>query len=221
MNSNETNNILAPLITCEGIDGSGKSTFAKRLFDYLIDEKRSVFLTKEPGGTKFGKNIRQILQHHDEPINPISEFLLFAADRAHHVKTVVEPFTKKGTWIISDRMHDSSLAYQGYGRGLSIEQINYVNQWALQEMKQDITIYLQIDPKIANERINSRNEIKTRFEQEDEDFWYRVIDGFESIFATRKNVITVDATATPEEILDQVINNSLFLNLMESYAAQQ
>jgi len=88
-------------------------------------------------------------------------------------------------------------------------------------MKQDITIYLQIDPKIANERINSRNEIKTRFEQEDEDFWYRVIDGFESIFATRKNVITVDATATPEEILDQVINNSLFLNLMESYAAQQ
>ncbi|MBL4587968.1 dTMP kinase [Candidatus Babeliales bacterium] len=220
MNSIENRKKPAPLISCEGIDGSGKSTLVRLLLDYLTKKNLSVFLTKEPGGTRLGKNIRQILQHHDEPINPMSEFLLFAADRADHIKTVVQPLIQKGTWVISDRMHDSSVAYQGYGRGISVEHIHHVNQWALQGVEQDITIYLKIDPQTAHERINARNETKTRFEQETEEFWHSVIDGFESIFSKRNNVITVDAKKSSADIFIDVINHPLFINLLESDAVQ-
>jgi dTMP kinase len=209
----------APLITCEGIDGSGKSTICKMLSKHLTDQNIQTILTKEPGGTPFGLQLRNILQHSTEPISPIAEFLLFAADRAHHLASIVKPALQKGTWVISDRMHDSSVAYQGYGRSLDLNIINQTNKIALQGIEPTITLYLKIDPEKAHMRINQRNEEKTRFEQEKKDFWLRVIGGFETIFATRSNVIVLDATKTPEEIMTELLTHQLWKNLIDHYAA--
>ncbi len=209
----------APLITCEGIDGSGKSTICKMLSKHLTDQNIQNILTKEPGGTPFGLQLRNILQHSPEPINSIAEFLLFAADRAHHIESVVKPALQKGTWVLSDRMHDSSVAYQGYGRSLDLTIINQINRIALQGIEPTITIYLRIDPEQADARINQRNEEKTRFEQEKKDFWLRVTHGFETIFKARNNVIILDATKTPEEIMTELMAHALWQNLIHHNAA--
>ena len=137
------------LITIEGIDGSGKSTLAKNLTTYLQREYETV-LTKEPGGSALGKQLRTLLQTQPVPITPLAEYLLFAADRAQHFHEVIIPNLKKGRIIISDRMADSSIVYQGYGRGLDREKIKYVNQWAMQGVQPDITFYVQHYPTTGN-----------------------------------------------------------------------
>ncbi len=209
----------APLITCEGIDGSGKSTICKLLSKQLADQNIQNILTKEPGGTPFGLQLRNILQHSTESISPIAEFLLFAADRAHHIESVVKPALKKGIWIISDRMHDSSVAYQGYGRSLDLKIINQTNNIALQGIEPTITLYLRIDPEIADARINQRNEEKTRFEQEKKDFWLRVTNGFETIFAKRNNVIILNARNNPQEIMTELTTHKLWKELIDNHVA--
>src|SRR3972149_5899470 len=123
------------LITLEGIDGSGKSTLAKKMADTL----HNVVLTKEPGGSALGKKLREILQMQPVPITPIAEFLLFAADRAQHFDEVVIPALEQNKIVISDRMADSSLVYQGYGRGINMENIKLVNKWVMQDITPDIT----------------------------------------------------------------------------------
>jgi dTMP kinase len=209
------------LISVEGIDGSGKSTICSLLYKYLIAQKKEVLLTKEPGGTELGKTIREILQHQTTPLDPIAEFLLFAADRAQHINTIIKPALQKSMWVVSDRMHDSSLAYQGYGRGLPLEKITMVNEWAMSPLTPDLTIYLRLDPEIAHERISLRNEKKTRFENEKKEFWTKITTGFEAIFKTHPCCIIVNANQTPEQIIDQIITHPLFVRLMNqgSHAA--
>ncbi len=190
------------LITIEGIDGSGKSTLAKNLTTYLQHEYETV-LTKEPGGSALGKQLRTLLQTQPVPITPLAEYLLFAADRAQHFHEVIIPNLKKGNIIISDRMADSSIVYQGYGRGLDREKIKYVNQWAMQGIQPDITFYVRITPQQAMERIQQRNIHLTVFEQEQKEFTERLVTGFDTIFATRTNVITLDGMHTPEQLTEQ------------------
>lgn len=202
------------LITCEGIDGAGKSTICKLLAAHLTAQSIPVLLTKEPGSTPLGLELRNMVQHRHDNIAPIAEFLLFAADRAQHFNTVVEPALADCKIVISDRMGDSSLAYQGYGRGLSIEMISSINRWAMGNSTPDITLYLTIDPQLAHERITSRNQDKTRFEKEDAEFWDRVTHGFETIFSTRSNVIYLDATMSPQELLDEIIYHPIFTEAM-------
>ena len=158
------------LIALEGIDGSGKSTLSKQLDRTLHAHGIKTLLTKEPGATDIGKNIRMLITSEHTSLNQRAEFLLFAADRAQHFSEVVIPALHEGYVVISDRMADSSLAYQGFGGQLDCNMIEQVNQWAMQEISPDLVVYLRLSRQQAQERISQRQEKKTPFEQEHHDY---------------------------------------------------
>lgn len=191
------------LIVLEGIDGSGKTTLAQRLAQMLQEQAYEVVLTREPGGTEFGKNLRQLLQHSTVRPLPEAEFLLFAADRMQHIASVVKPALQKGSVVISDRMSDSSMAYQGYGRGIDRNMIATVNTWALAGVEPDLIIYIKLDWQTALQRIEKNRGELTAFEKEKQEFFERVAQGFDTIFKNRTNVITLDGNQTPENIFKQ------------------
>lgn len=188
------------LITLEGIDGCGKSTLAASLNKILIDEGHDVLLTKEPGGTKFGMGLRSILAEQKEKLTPKTEFLLFASDRAAHIE-YIRPYLERGFIVISDRMADSSLAYQGFGRGLDLGMIDAINKWAMGGIAPDLTFYLRVDLETALHRIAARRETLSAFEKEEKSFLLNVIDGYEKIFSSRSNVIILDGKKSANEVL--------------------
>ncbi len=192
------------LITIEGIDGSGKSSASQALYTAL-KANYEVILTKEPGATTLGKQLRTLLHERTFPLTPQAEFLLFAADRAQHIQEVVLPALQNGTIVISDRMADSSLAYQGYGRGLSTDWIQKINDWAMNTITPDLIVYLEIDYLTAHKRLSERQEKLTTFEQEQTAFFERVIKGFETIFHNCSNVITIDAASSPDTVHTAII----------------
>jgi dTMP kinase len=194
------------LLTLEGIDGSGKSSVAKALYQALTERGFPVVLTKEPGGTPLGAFLRGILQERKFAVCPQAEFLLFAADRAQHMCQVVEPALSEGKIVISDRMADSSRAYQGFGRGLNEQFIKQVNNWAMRSLQPDLTLYLRLDYKTAAERLSKRNEKITAFEKEKAAFFERVIHGFDTIFKERSNVITLDSTQPLEAVIAEALD---------------
>lgn len=196
---------MSYLITIEGIDGSGKSLLAQNLHKALLEKKLDAMLTQEPGGSKLGQKLRHILHEEKENVCDLSEFLLFASDRAQHFEQIIIPALNEGKIIISDRMADSSLAYQGYGRNLNVEMIKSVNKWAMQNIKPNLTIYVKIDAQTALDRVFKRKETLTSFEKEKTDFWQKVINGYEEIFKDRKNVVTIDGKMSPEEVLKEVV----------------
>lgn len=177
-------------IAIEGIDGSGKSTLAKNLHELLTQKKYHSLLTRQPGGTELGKKLRTLLQHQDTPLNPKAEYLLFAADRAQHMSEIIKPYIEQKYIVISDRMADSSIAYQGFARGLSIELITQINSWALDNTYPDITIFVHIPVDIAFERLHKRNIAISAFEKKE--FLQKVSDGFTQIYAQKNNVIQLD-----------------------------
>ncbi len=191
------------LIAIEGIDGSGKSTFASGLAERLrnslipttLAKNQEIILTKEPGGTPLGKQLREILQQQTTPLNPKAEFLLFAADRAQHFQDVIIPALNNNHIVISDRMHISSLVYQGYGRGLDLELLKTINSWAMNGYTPDLIFYLKIDEDTAKQRIMTRNKKLTSFEKEKESFMQALITGFDDLL-----------------INNSLINNSLINN---------
>jgi dTMP kinase len=191
-------------IAIEGIDGSGKSTLAKNLTAYLQQDGYETMLTKEPGGTPLGLQLRAILQTKNTPVNTKAEFLLFAADRAQHFTDTIMPALNKNIIVISDRLNDSSIAYQGYGRGLDIETLKYINRWAMNDIKPDLTLFVKVDTDIAFERIKARKEELTDFEKE-RDFMSRVACGFLQMYKKRTDVIQLDGNKREEEILKDAI----------------
>lgn len=182
------------LISIEGIDGSGKTSLAKGMAKGLQALGYSVLLTQEPGGTTLGSTLREMLHTQKTIICDEAEFLLFAAARAQHFHELIVPELEKGSLVISDRLADSSLAYQGYGRQLDKKMITEINTWAMHNIEPFLTIYLKLDLATALQRIETRSEKRTSFEQETFAFWQRVIAGYEEIFAARGNVVTLDAT---------------------------
>lgn len=192
------------LIAIEGIDGSGKSTLAKRLFEH-ISLTRKALLTKEPGDSALGTKIRAIVQQQDVPVCPKAEYLLFAADRAQHFDEVVIPALQEGTCVISDRMADSSLVYQGFARGLDINIIKTVNAWAMNNRAPDITIFVCLDPAKAHERLLARNETLTAFEREHEAFMQKVHDGFCSLYQNRNDVILINGEHDEQTVLHNAL----------------
>ena len=198
------------LITFEGIDGCGKTTLARAVCAALglhrNDEKLTgIVFTKEPGDTALGQSLRTILQKQKEMVCDLAEFLLFAADRAQHFEQVIIPKLKSGAWVVADRLADSSLAYQGYGRGIDIAHISATNAWAMQDVEPDLTIYVRIDIETALERIVQRNQELTTFELEKHAFWQRVITGYETIFAKRSTVLVIDGKLTTEQQVAQIM----------------
>lgn len=193
------------LCALEGIDGSGKSSLAKALRD-ILSYKFSVVLTKEPGGTAFGQYIRSLVQNPATPLSPRAEFLLFAADRAQHFEELVLPALTNGMLVISDRMADSAIAYQGFGRGLSQELINQVNTWAMQNRKPDLTIYLRLDYTTAQQRLSQRSETASVFDQEKEHFFNRVSTGFEELYTNRPDACTLDAQESIAALTEKALH---------------
>jgi len=180
------------LIAIEGIDGSGKSTLANKLRDSLQKKLLPVVLTYEPGDTQLGKQLREALQTKSVPMGDKAEYLLYAADRAQHFEQLIIPSLKAAKLIISDRMADSSLAYQGYARGLDLAIIKRINHWAMQGIQPDITLYIKISIDSAITRLKKRKGKPTSIEQEKEAFTKKVIEGFETIFNNRADVIVLD-----------------------------
>jgi dTMP kinase len=190
------------LVSIEGIDGSGKSSLAKNIHEKLQDY--SCVLTKEPGGTPLGEDIRTILLQKEITICAKAEFLLFASSRAEHFDKLVIPALKNGSIVISDRMADSSLVYQGYARGLDIQTIKLVNTWAMNNTNPTLTFYLKLSVKEALNRINKRNIPLNGFEQETA-FIQKTLDGFDKLFSNRTDVVILDATDSPEVLAKKAV----------------
>lgn len=164
-------------ITFEGGDGSGKSVQARRLCHRLLKEGFPTVLTREPGGTRLGEAVTRWLKWHDAiTIAPTTELLLFSTSRAHLVSEVIVPALAEGKIVICDRFGDSTLAYQGYGRGLKLEAVAEINRYATGGLKPDLTFLLDIAPELGLKRKSGRRA--DRFEQETSDFCERVRRGY-------------------------------------------
>ena len=188
------------LITIEGIDGAGKSILVNALHQALLQEKYSVLLTKEPGGTFIGQMLKKVLLEEEKECDPRVEFLLFAADRAEHFKQLVLPALRRGAIVISDRMADSAVAYQGYGRGVDPHFIKSVNAFAMHGIEPDVTLYLRISPEEARKRFELRAEKQSTMEREGRDFWERVVFGYEQLLSSHSRIHALDATAHPKAV---------------------
>ncbi|MFN3195546.1 MAG: dTMP kinase [Chlorobiota bacterium] len=190
-------------ITFEGIDGSGKSTQILLLRKYLVNNGHKVVTLREPGGTELSEHIRGVLLNKKLEVSDVSELLLFQAARADLVERIVKPMLEEGRIILSDRFFDSTTAYQGYGRGLDLEIVKKSNQIGSQGVYPNITFYLKLERNVAQER--RTNEEQDRMELSGDDFYNRVIDGYEKLAETEDRFITLDASKGIKEIHDQVV----------------
>ncbi len=189
-------------IVFEGIEAAGKSTQAKLLADYLQSIGKEVVLTREPGGTKLGREIRKILLNPENLIPPIAELLLYEADRNIHVNNLIKPALESGKVVISDRYIYSTLAYQGYARGLDINLIKQLNQLVIENVKPDIVFLLDIPVELSLKRLGEK---KDRIEGESKEFHEKLRRGFLDIAHQEKErFIVIDATKSKEEIFNQI-----------------
>lgn len=188
-------------ITLEGGDGSGKTTQAELLDRWLSEQGRTVLRTREPGGTEVGVEVREIVLHHRGDITPRAEALLYAADRAHHVATVVRPALERGDIVIQDRYIDSSVAYQGVGRVLDPGAIRGLSEWATEGLRPDLTILLDLDAGAARGRLDEARTRYDRLEAEASEFHDRVRNAYLAIAAAEPDrFIVVDAALPADEI---------------------
>ncbi len=186
------------LIAVEGIDGSGKSTLVHNLASQL-QLHFPVITTKEPGGTSLGSELRKLLQIQPVPLSEKAEYLLFAADRAQHFSQVVLPALQANKLVLSDRMSDSSLVYQGYARGLPIEMITMVNTWVMDNRFPNLVLYVDISIEEASERIKKRNIPLSAFEQHIS-FIKKLDAGFKELYKNKDNVIVIAGNQAPEQL---------------------
>jgi dTMP kinase len=194
-------------ITFEGGDGSGKTTQAKLLAEWLTQIGHTVIHTREPGGTPVGVNIREIVLHHPGIIVPRAEALLYAADRAQHVATVVAPALERNHIVIQDRYIDSSVAYQGAGRVLDASEIRGLSEWATQGLQPHLTVLLDLKHDVARKRLNAANKKFDRLEAEKADFHERVRQSFLQLAAEETHrFLVIDATFSTQEIATTIKN---------------
>lgn len=188
-------------ITVEGGDGAGKTTQSARLEQWLADTGRTVVRTREPGGTEVGTLIRDIVLHHRGDIAPRAEALLYAADRAHHIATLVRPALERGDVILQDRYLDSSVAYQGAGRVLDAGEVRALSMWAAEAALPDLTILLDVDPAVARARLDAADKPFDRLEAERAEFHTRVREGFLRLAAAEpERFLVLDASEPVDEL---------------------
>ena len=198
-------------ITFEGPECAGKTTQIRLLAKYFKDIGRTALVTREPGGTAVGEEIRHIVKHHigDTAVTDEAEVLLFGASRAQHIGKVIQPVLYRGDIVICDRFVDSTTAYQGYARGLNMEFINSLNQFAVCGCMPDITILLDLTAEESMERSRNREEtllIEDRIESERLDFHKRVRDGFLKIATSNpERIKVIPAIDTIENIHNKIV----------------
>ena len=195
-------------ITFEGPDGSGKTTITKNVVDKLMKLGYDVCLTREPGGIEIAEQIRKvILDPNNTSMDPRTEALLYAASRRQHLVEKVLPALKDNKLVICDRFLDSSLAYQGSARGLGIDNILGINEFAIDGLFPDLTIYLDISAEGGIARVNSRKEEKDRLDSESIEFHKKVVEGYKKVNERFKDRIkVVDASNSIEKVSEDCLN---------------
>jgi dTMP kinase len=169
-------------ITFEGGDGSGKTTQSTLLAEWLGEQGRTILLSREPGGTELGVELRNIVLHRRGHIAPRAEALIYAADRAHHIATKIRPALERGEIVLQDRYLDSSVAYQGAGRVLDAGEVRGLSLWATEGLLPDLTILLDLDEGLVQHRLKERTQYD-RLEEEEQDFHARVREAYLALAA--------------------------------------
>ncbi|MFN8578096.1 MAG: dTMP kinase [Candidatus Sericytochromatia bacterium] len=196
-------------ITFEGVEGAGKSTQLNNLQEYLNKKGLKTIITRQPGGSELGKQIRNLILNpnlNDKP-SDLSEMFLYLADRAHHIEKVILPALNQGIIVICDRYIDSHIAYQGYARGFDIDKLKYLNAIASKNLIPNITFLFDLDPVIGLNRVRfGRNQdVLDRIESERIEFHQKVREGFLEIAKENNRFKILDASLSQEEIKKQII----------------
>ena len=189
-------------ITFEGGDGSGKSTQIQSVREWFESRGREVIVTREPGGTELGTEIRRLVQNGPEDVDARTEALLYAADRAYHVATVIGPALERGAVVLGDRYIDSSLAYQGAARSLGVDEIASLSAWATQGLYPSLTFLLDLPPEVGARR---RTDAPDRMERESMDFHERVRHQYLRLAdAEPDRIVVIDAVGTVDEVFSEI-----------------
>ncbi len=195
-------------ISFEGVEGSGKTTLAQGLYRRLVESGFVAVFTREPGGTKAGERIREILLHRDHPLDPWAEALLLIAARRQNVREVIYPALARGEIVITDRFSDSTFAYQGYGRGLPLKPLSRINKLGTSGLVPNLTFLVDIPVEVGLKRISGR-ELDS-IEKEELEFHRRVREGYLKLARrAKKRIYVLDGTKDKKELLEEVYNISL------------
>lgn len=190
-------------ITLEGPDGSGKSTQVENIKEFFTKAGRDVVVSREPGGTPISEKLRGIVLDEDHSeMDDVTEMFIYAAARAQHVAEKIKPALESGAVVVCDRFVDSSIAYQGYGRGLG-DQVEEVNRYATSGLEPNVTFFMDLDPEIGRSRIGK--DVRDRLEQQKMDFHYRVYEGYKALAAKYpERIMRIDAAKTIDEIKAEI-----------------
>ncbi len=192
-------------ITFEGPDGSGKSTVIKKVYEKLINDGYPIVLTREPGGTPIAEKIRNVILDNDNTaLDARTEALLYAASRRQHLVEKIWPALREGKIVLCDRFLDSSLAYQGGGRHLGIENVLNVNLFATENTYPDLTLFFNISPEEGLKRVSAdKKRVADRLDNENENFHHDVYNAFLKVVNDNKNrIVVIDATKSIDEVVD-------------------
>ena len=200
----------APLITFEGVEGAGKTTLAQHLADWLRAQGVSVRLTREPGGSPLGEHLRPLLLH--EPLDAWAELFLFLADRRQHTLQVILPALEQGAWVLCDRYADSTLVYQGYGRGLDTALIRRLNALATGDLTPDLTVLIDLPVEDALARANAPN----RFEAETLAFHTRIREGYLQLACAEPRRFLVLDGLQPLEALQASLEQAVWERFLDA-----
>lgn len=193
-------------ITFEGGDGSGKTTQINLLATWLESRGKTVVLTREPGGTDLGVELRDIILHRAGFIAPRAEALLYAADRSHHIHTLVKPALDRGDIVLQDRYLDSSVAYQGAGRVLDPDEVRELSLWGTERLMPELTVLIDVPASVARARMAKTERKYDRLEAEAEDFHTRVRESYLALAAAEPNrFLVVDGERPIQEIHEVIV----------------
>lgn len=197
---------MSRFITFEGVDGAGKSTHLEWFAERLRQLGHEVLVTREPGGTPLGEQLREIVLNQSMTIG--TEALLMFASRLEHVERLIKPALQSGTWVISDRFSDASFAYQGSGRGFDWHKLTQLEEWVHGDLNPDMTLFFDVPVEIARQRLAGNRRLD-RFELEQEEFFVRVRDGYHRRIAEHpQRYAIIDGSQTIEQVqlrLEQLI----------------